>query len=247
MLPSIVRTPAAPRRARLCLAALILAAPLAACGNIDRVVVGSTTPDDFRQRHPIVLSKAPEVLDVFTIRPGAKLDHRALGDLRAFAESYRRRGHGAITVMTPRGAGLDVEGSATLAAVQRALYEAGLRGDIRVGSYAAAPPPAVSPVRLSYYALQANVATRCGEWPADLASGSSTKTWENRPYYNLGCAYQQNMAAQIDDPRDLVRPRAEDPADVQMRTRGIDFIRRGEDPSTTWRNRMTSIGNVETE
>ena len=92
---------------------------------------------------------------------------------------------------------------------------------------------------MSFVKLQARLASHCGDWPDDLGSGSTLQEWENRSYYNLGCANQQTLAAQIDDPRDLVRPRAEDPGDVQMRTRAIGDLRgrpvlNGQDPSTNF-------------
>jgi pilus assembly protein CpaD len=89
-------------------------------------------------------------------------------------------------------------------------------------------------VRLSFQRLQATVASKCGLWPQDLASGSSTDTWQNRPYHNLGCAYQTMMAAQVANPIDLVRPRAEGMIDVKKRTSDIEALRKNEDPSTKW-------------
>ena len=42
------------------------------------------------------------------------------------------------------------------------------------------------------------------------------------------------IARQVDDPRDLEAPRAESPSDVKMRTRAIEKVRQGSDPSTAW-------------
>ncbi len=100
-----------------------------------------------------------------------------------------------------------------------------MKGDIEVGSYQVTDARLASVLRLSFVKLQAKAATRCGDWPEDLGLGTSLDGWENRTYYNFGCATQQTLAAQLDDPRDLVRPRAEDPSDVQMRTRAIGDIR----------------------
>ena len=86
--------------------------------------------------------------------------------------------------------------------------------------------------------------SKCGEWPADIASGSSAEGWQNRPYYNLGCATQSNLAAQVADPVDLVRPRQEDPSDVAMRTRAISAVRTGADPGTSWSLSNTNIGGL---
>jgi type IV pilus biogenesis protein CpaD/CtpE len=41
-----------------------------------------------------------------------------------------------------------------------------------------------------------------------------------RPYWNLGCAMQSNVASQIADPVDLVRGRQEGRIDTASRSRG---------------------------
>ena len=52
----------------------------------------------------------------------------------------------------------------------------------------------------------------CGLWPDDLGPSYDPKHFENKQYYNLGCATQRNLAAMVADPADLVQPRAEAPA-----------------------------------
>jgi pilus assembly protein CpaD len=101
-----------------------------------------------------------------------------------------------------------------------------------------------SPIRLTFTGLKARVATPCGEWPSDLASGSTLQGWDNKPYWNLGCSYQSAFAAQVADPRDLVSPHAEADMDTLMRARGIESIRKGTDPSTAWTTKTSSISSV---
>ncbi len=88
------------------------------------------------------------------------------------------------------------------------------------------------------------MADQCGQWPRDLSSASSVEGWDNKPYWNLGCATQTMIAAQTSDPRDLVTPRGEEPADTLIRARGIDSIRKGSDPNTNWAVRSTNISGV---
>ena len=76
----------------------------------------------------------------------------------------------------------------------------------------------------------------------DLASGSSLEGWQNEPYANFGCATQAVLAAQVDDPRDFVQPRALGPSDAVMRMRAIDAVRKGEDPGTKWKTDLVPIG-----
>ncbi len=213
---------------------LLAAAPLAGCSNVDRTVATSAIPGDFHQRHPIVLANARQTLDIFPVGRSGALDFRQGRDIDSFAADYRVHGDGLILAQLPMGAVDGRAAQATLTAIRRALAAAGVKGDIAVGSYRIADPALASPVRLSFTKLQARLASRCGEWPDDLGSGSNLNTWDNRTYYNFGCANQQTLAAQIDDPRDLVRPRAEDPSDVQTRTRAITAIRAGTDPGTSW-------------
>ena len=229
------------------LALAMLAAPLGACtSRLDRVVnQAQTIPDDYRQRHPIVLTNAAQTLDVFPGGPSGHLDQRQMKDIEAFVKDYKSAGQGAMQVLVPRGAGHGgAVSQTTLGAVRQALVHYGMHGYINAGAYDVTDATLAAPLRLSFTRLTAKLATNCGDWPADLASGSTTQGWANRPYYNLGCATQQTLAAQVDDPRDLVNPRAEDPSDVQMRTRAIGFIRRGIDPSTIWNNQNSHIGNV---
>lgn len=222
-----------------------LGAPLAGCTNVDRAVATSPMPDDYHLRHPVALSNTRQTLDIFLDGSSDKLDFRQTQDIEVFAADFRSHGQGRILAQVPRGAVDAHAADATLTSIRRTLSASGVKGDIEVGSYRAADPSMAAPVRLSFVKLQARLASRCGEWPDDLGSGHTLDTWDNRTYYNFGCATQQTLTAQIDDPRDLVRPRALDPSDVQMRTRAIGSIRNGTDPSTAWGSAtLSSIGTV---
>lgn len=234
------------------IALLFLGGALAGCSNVDRAVATSPIADDFHERHPVVLRDARQTLDIFLVGANNKLDYRQNRDVQAFAADYRLHGGGRIQAQMPRGPVDGRAAEATLAAVRGALSGAGVRGDLEVGTYRVADPGVGSTVRLSFTKLQARLASRCGDWPEDLGSGSNLQTWDNRTYYNFGCATQQTLAAQMDDPRDLVRPRAEDPSDVLMRTRAIKDLRgdptsplpSGQDPSTNFNTGSSRIGAV---
>lgn len=220
--------------ARLRTALPVLAAlGLAGCHTVDRALPTASVPTDYHARHPVVLANAPETLDVFPVGPSGRLDTRQARDIQVFAETYRRTGQGGLVLRVPSGA-LDAAAvGRTVGAVRRVLAANDVR-DVRVAPYPAGDPSLPSPLHLSYVRLQADVASRCGDWPDDLNSGSSLNGWDNRSYYNLGCASTKTLTAQIDDPRDLLRPRAEDPTDVQLRTRAIGNLRDREDPGTKW-------------
>jgi len=229
------------RPVRRALAALALAAPLQACGA-DRVVTGTVPSADYRATHPIALTQAPTTLDVFSV--AGRLDTREQAEVRQFAQQYRELGDGQITVLLPGGGVSASNAKAALGDVRKALLAGGARGYIAVGSYAVADASLAAPIRLSFTGLKAKVASSCGQWPTDLASGSTTEGWNNRPYWNFGCAHQNMLAAQVADPRDLAAPRAEGDVDVNMRMRAIQNVRKGTDPGTDWKVKNSSIGSV---
>ena len=83
--------------------------------------------------------------------------------------------------------------------------------------------------------MQAKVGTRCGLWPQDLGVSNAKFNANNEPYWNLGCAMQSNVAAQVADPVDLVRGRSEGRVDTVRRMENIKKLRDGQDPSTSYR------------
>jgi pilus assembly protein CpaD len=213
---------------------------LGGCGTTERMIATSSIPEyDYRVRHPIVLAEAPRTLDIFVEPTTGQFDRHSAAQLREFAGLYRKFGRGAITIMVPAGPA----GRPPIEPVRHALLRAGAHVRTIVDRYPAGPYLA-APVRLSFFGLKAEVADRCGQWPRDLAIGSGVKEWDNKPYWNFGCAYQSAFAAQVADPRDLVAPQGETPTDTAMRTRAIESLRNGQDPTTNWKLVNSSISTV---
>jgi pilus assembly protein CpaD len=216
---------------------LALAASAAGCLR-EPGIVTNTIPDDYRDRHPILLADAEETLNIYgTGRYG--LDPRQHDDVVAFARYYSSRGKGGMTAFVP-----SYGGGARLAEIKAALSAAGVASfPLQVRSYATPKGEAQHPIRLVFTRLTAKVAYRCDQAPQDLMYGSTTEGWKNQEYWNLGCAYQHNLAQQVDDPIDLVRGRPEAPPDTARRMAVIDKLRKSEDPSTNWKAKPTSINN----
>jgi len=215
---------------------------LCACNSVDRTETSSIPMDDYRVRHPIILSEASRTIDIFPAGGAGRLDPDSAAQVEAFGRLYRQFGEGPILVLYPVGP--TAKGRVSLDAIRQALAAGGARTGIRAGSYPVVNGQLASPIRLMFTGLKAKVATPCGEWPSDLASGSTVQGWDNKPYWNLGCSYQSAFAAQVADPRDLAAPRAEADMDTLMRARGIESIRKGTDPSTTWTTKSTAISSV---
>ena len=119
--------------------------------------------------------------------------------------------------------------------IQNVLAEGGVpsRG-ITLHRYRPGDPQFFAAIRLSYPRITA-VAGPCGEWPADLGPSIANPSYfENKPYYNFGCATQRNLAAMIDNPADLEQPRSETYAYTARRTIAFEKYRKGEPTTTTY-------------
>lgn len=228
--------PTLPRRAASLLAACALGALAAACKS-DPATTGGIDVTDYRTRHPIVLTDGARNLDVFPTGVG-HLDPRQAADVDAFMLEYRRYGRGALLMEVPQGVPPN-----QVAAVQRTASVLGRFGtqngigvrEITVTGYVVTAPTLAAPIRLSFQRMQAKVSDACGLWPQDLGTRSFAYDYSNQPSWNLGCATQSNVAAQVADPVDLVRGRPEGRIDTVKRVRDIGQLRDGKDPSTTWR------------
>ena len=222
------------------LVTLSLAAALAGCGRTDRIVATSVPLEDYTARHPIAITETRSAVDLFPSMASGRLDTHTAKQIYAFSQQYRELGHGPIMILVPRGHA----DRAVVGEIRRVLGLGGVRAPIDVSAYPVADHGLASPVRVSYQGIRATVADQCGQWPRDLASGSSVEGWDNKPYWNFGCATQTMIAAQTSDPRDLVTPRGEEPADTLIRAHNIDAIRHGVDPNTAWAVKGTNIGGV---
>jgi pilus assembly protein CpaD len=228
------------RRAGTALKGIFAAAlALGAAGCLrEPAVTASGVQDDYRDRHPIYVADAEESMDVYA-GGRAGLDHRQREDVIAFAKLYAQRGKGPMTAFVPSHGG-----HYSLGQVRHALAEAGVASfPLAVRSYATPQGYGGHPIRLVFTRLQARAANRCDTSPQDLLYGGTREGWRNQDYWNLGCAYQHNLAQQVDDPIDLVRGRPETPPDTNRRMSVIEKLRKSEDPSTSWKARPTSINN----
>lgn len=242
---AIVIVASKPRRAgRAALSAALAAGLLlGACAKGD--ISTSGVPVDMRERHPIVLRDAPRSLDVFVGRAGGGLDSRQADDVARFGEDYRRSGKGGLVAEVPTGAGRDLATHDTLDGIRRSLARVGISpGALSVRTYRIADPGLASPIRLTYASLQAGLPHSCGQWPVDLGVSSYKTDAMNEPHWNLGCAFQANLAAQVADPLDLVRARGEGRLDTQKRMEAIKKLREGKDPSTQYRQEQTKLSDA---
>ena len=200
------------RRSGVLAVAAFVALGLGACAKRVAPDAQAQIPDVYQERHPVVLGDVATSLDVF-LAPNRGLDHRQVADVKDFLSGYKSHGKGPLVATLPGGApGGSVQH--TLAEIRKVASANGV-GQIRTAG--GATHPTAASIRLSYSKLDARLVSKCGEWPHDMSGGSTMQSWENRPYYNHGCAYQSMMAAQVANPIDHVRGRPESPVDIGKR------------------------------
>ncbi|MEX2036278.1 MAG: CpaD family pilus assembly protein [Xanthobacteraceae bacterium] len=209
-----------------------VAATLAGCMNTAHDVTGSV-PNDYRDRHPITMKEGKHTLVLFvgTGRGGLSPVQRA--EVLAFAQSWKREATGGVIIDRPVGGANERAALDSLKEVLSIMVQAGVPNTgIGIRPYRAHGNK-LGTLRLNYPQLKAT-AGPCGLWPEDLGPTYDPKHYENKPYWNLGCASQRNLASMVANPADLVQPRAETPVYRAKRTFGADKWRKGESPATTY-------------
>lgn len=214
------------------LAAGSVAVMLGACNQTSRVAQAEY-PTDYRQRHPITLKEGERTVEIFIGRNRGGLTASQRADVLSFARAWRHDAMSGIIIDVPRGGAIDHAASDSMREVHSILAASGVpRNAVYVRSYRP-PPAALASIKINYSKLVAE-AGPCGQWPKDIGPSIDSDSMQNRPYWNLGCATQRNLAAMVDNPADLVQPRGEGPAYNARRTVAIDKYRKGEHPSTTY-------------
>lgn len=213
------------RVARLRLASLVVIAMVAVvsgCANKDDLTTGGI-PDDYRQRHPIVLTQAEHNVDIPVSEGDRRITSGMRDTIRGFAQDYRAHATGNIEILSPRGSISSPTALSMRRQIRQELVASGIPSSrIADNSYPAGGAADAAPIRLRFMATTA-VTNACGQWPEDLAD----RPFDNQNYYNFGCAQQNNLAAQVANPTDLVAPRAQTPIDAEQRSGIIDGYRKG--------------------
>jgi pilus assembly protein CpaD len=231
----ITRPPQNRKRALRIGGALVgIAVALGACTHTDEAVTASI-PEDYKQRHPIAIEEANRSIVVFVGHARGGLTAAQRADVMGLASTWLHEGTGAIHIDVPTDTPNARPAADSLREIQAMLAAAGVppRGVI-VRRYHPEDRRFLPPIRLTYSKIAA-VAGPCGLWPEDLGPSIKNKSWfENKSYYNFGCAYQRNLAAMIDNPSDLEQPRPETPAYTMRRNAAFEKYRKGTTTATTY-------------
>ena len=223
-----------PNLARM-LAFASLAALLAGCQTTTPVEeTTASIPSDHRLRHPIAVREKAQSLTVFIGDRRGSLTPAQRAEVGALASQWRREASGGIVVEVPLGGSNEHAARSAAREIRAVLAATGVpHNSIEVRPAPTQDPARLGIIRVNYPRMAAETGP-CGLWPDDVGVTTSPLHWANKPHWNHGCANQRNLAAQVDNPADLVQPRSEQAALAARRSTVIDKYRKGEATATTY-------------
>ena len=202
-------------------------------GSCSVVNDGNTISQDGARNHPIAVEPSYRDLKVgYAGAEGMSADDAAKFD--AFVADYRVHGNGSLGISVPSGAG---SRAAITFFGERAALSGISRDKILVTTREAGNSD--TRVDVSYIAYTAHTKA-CGDWSED-----ESFTMENHTPANFGCAVQQNIAAMVADPRDLLGPGAMGPVSTGRRATVMDHYEKGEaTPATKGPDQSAEVSSV---
>lgn len=224
-------------RTLLLMGALVgLSVTLAACNETTgTVATAAHVPEDYRLRHPITVQEAERSVVVFVGHARGGLSPAQRTDVAGVARSWVNEATGAVVVDVPVHTSNGRAAESALSEIRAVLLAGGVPAHgIKVHRYTPDDPRLLATIRLSYPRMAA-VAGPCGLWPDDVGPSVRNRGYyENKSFYNFGCANQRNLAAMVENPSDLVQPRPETPAYTARRSEGFEKYRKGSTTATEY-------------
>ncbi len=222
--------PGAARLAKRAIKASLLvavAASLGACKTLEDEGGGHLagwTIIDTHQRHPIMVSQQPSRMSVRVSRESTGLAPQQRAQLVDFFGRYRSEGAsgGRLVVAVPSGAPNEVAAMQGLAEIRALARGSGFPDSALVVEPYHDERDHAPPIRVSFMRYTAE-GPQCGNWSTNIS-----RSGDNLPYPNFGCAQQRNLAAMIANPADLLGPRAMDDRPAERRDTIWEKYRKGE-------------------
>ena len=177
------------------------------------------------ESHPISVDSQVVTLTIDADATTTDLSNRDKSRLKAFATAYLVNGHGPLTITAPSGHA-DADAHEAAADIRKALHDAGVSWEALAGATYRTGGDQGDQLIISYTRYVAT-ASECGIW-----SGVRERDYRNMRSPNYGCATQNNIAAMLSDPHDLIAPAALAPRDAMSTSRAISSYRTGETTSS---------------
>lgn len=190
---------------------------VAGCAIDNQSVTYTASPEDYRTTHPIIVSEQDQVLDLPVGMYTTKLTYGTAQIINGFSQNYKRSTASQLMILYPKGSGnAGIAQRYAMNVAEHIKTDGIAANELVIATYDAKDYGQEAPIRLVYSTIAASTGP-CGQWPEDLI----LDTGANVNYHNFGCATQNNLAAQIADPADLIAPRASAPIDATRRSNAI--------------------------
>jgi pilus assembly protein CpaD len=227
-----------PWRAGTAAAVMLAGAALAACQTTEPAApvaeLVPTVPQDYRLRHPIKLREGTRAVELFIGSHRTDLTPVQRAQVASFAHGWHRHATGGVAIRVPTGTSNEEAARRSVPEIRSILVASGIPDSgIVVTQLPQFTPSQLVPVVLEYPKINAS-AGPCGRWPNDLGPAGGLDYMTNEPYWNLGCSQQHNLAAMVEEPVDIVQPRAETPPYTARRDTVFDKYKKGESTATVY-------------
>ena len=208
------------RLGRAAILGLAMASLVTGCAKRHSIHVGAT-PDDYRTNHPIIIGEKERTLDLAVGSSDRRATRSQRAAIEGFLNNYDKDAAPVLNIMVPDGASNSVAAGDAAREFVRIAHQNGVPDSrVVVTGYQAGSAEVAAPVRLAFTGIAAQT-DKCGRWPEDILAGNRA----NKHYADFGCSYQNNLAAQIADPNDLLGPRKPSEIDADDRSAVIDDYR----------------------
>ncbi|MFZ2031137.1 MAG: CpaD family pilus assembly protein [Vitreimonas sp.] len=178
--------------------------------------------------HVIEVSQTSARMEIAVAPGDTMLTDKARSDLHSFASAYLRYGHGALILSTPSGSANSSAASMLAGQTRMSLVDSGVSYGAVAGSTYDAGDDGDAPIVVTFARFEAQAPECAPIYTQDLAHQEDNQAWGS-----FGCAMQANLAAEVEDPSDLLEPRADAPRDSNRRTTVMEAYRAGQTTHAT--------------
>jgi pilus assembly protein CpaD len=202
---------------------------LAACNTQGQRISEGLPTDGYRTAYPITIEDAPEILDLPVGRGSTGLSPDLAAVVRSFGADAAKNATSGVAVMIPQGSANAAAASYLSRDVVRTLRSTGLAASlVEVRPYAVADGRANAPLRLIFTRIKA-VSPPCGRWTGSVIANDE----KGGDGAEFGCTTQANLAAMVENPNDLIIPRAESPIPAWQRWKSMQKFEGGSSSGST--------------
>ncbi|MDC9700834.1 MAG: CpaD family pilus assembly protein [Alphaproteobacteria bacterium] len=180
---------------------------LSACGSENNQIIAVNPFMSVEQRHPIRVLEGVKYFEVPVPHGEKGMTLMQKSQFSSFIADYKNGSESELTVRVPIKPKSENAVRRVVKDIRELIMFAALPSHrIKYITYKGKQGRAVFSVFVTYPGIQALPENKCGIW-----GNSFSYNKENTPYYNLGCATQNNLALMLDDPMDMKQPRIMEP------------------------------------